>query len=693
MKDPVDLANVQGDILKAYGLPVSAHLFVAVPGPAEGRELLADTAAQVTTAANWRLRPPVTLNVGLTYAGLEALGLPAELLASFPVAFRDGMASRSELLGDTERSAPSNWDADLVAGNSHLLFTINAVSAADLDSAVDDLTKRCRNRGATVVSDQRGARLPNRKEHFGYTDGIGQPAVEGTNDPVRGEGDLTILGHWRGLPVGEFFHGHIDGDGYPSPGPAGPFGFDGTFKVWRKLHEDVSTFRSWVVEQAEHVRLDPELVKAKLIGRWPDGSPLALAPDRPNAEIAADPTAYNDFDYTHDPRGDRCPLGAHIRRVNPRAGLGFGDALSERQRIIRRGMTYGPALPDGADDDGEDRGIYFVAYMADIERQFEFIQQHWCNTGDVIGVGHDRDPIVGRATGDHKFVIPGPVPKLLHPLPELVTTRGGEYLWVPSVSSLHRLAAGDFSVEPEPPGDSLATQLLGGVLGATLAPVAAVGSGLRGKRIVHPVGVGYRAEIVIFDPPLADLSGSAFGSPRTFESVIRLSRAFALPGQMRDVRGFALRLLDADRDGGVQDLLFATVESGRFGAAMNVRLGSYDGRYSTMVRLRAPRGLVLFTICPRQPMPTDAEMEAGSGGGLRFDLAAGPTFAEQRNIGIITLTEALTARAAEGLSFSLSNASGHLEGRGVVDKARVLVYRASHRARVLRNRAGDSGRP
>lgn len=682
----VKLTNVQGDILQAYGLPVSAHLFIALSNPVEGRQLLASTIPHVTTADDWRSRPSVTLNIGITGTGLHALGAPPDLIASFPAVFRQGMASRSSVLGDIGSSAPEHWEAGLGTGEAHLVFTINAASEASLDTAVADVVGRCKQHRATVVSDQRGARLPERKEHFGYTDGIGQPAVEGMSDPTRGEGDLTIIGRWRGLPVGEFLHGHIDGDGYPAPGPAGSFGYEGTFKVWRKLHEDVPTFRAWITDQAEQLGLEPELLKAKLIGRWPDGSPLAIAPDGPDPSIAADPRRYNDFDYTEDPRGDRCPLGAHIRRVNPRAGLGFGDALSERQRIIRRGMSYGPALPEEAKADGVDRGIFFVAYMADFERQFEFIQQHWCNTGDAVGVGADRDPFVGRAPGDHKFVIPGPVPKIVHPLPELVTTRGGEYLWAPSMSSLRRFSEGWFSVGQDVSDGSVESRLLGDAAGFALAPIAAFGSALRGKRIVHPVGVGYRAEVSIFDPPLRELAGSAFGVPRTFEAVVRLSRAFALPGQKRDVRGLALRLIDVDGLDNVQDLFFATVARGRLGAAVNRRLETYDGRYSTMVKLRAPQGLVQFTIRSRQSIPQDEDVEAGRLVGFRFDLAAGPTSSEQRNIGIVTFTEAIGMGDTEALSFSLSNAAGNLQGRGVLGSARKVAYRASHRGRMLRRR-------
>ncbi len=676
--------DIQGDVLKAYGLPVSAHVFVTISDSIGGQAVLAATLAQVTSAADWTNRPAVTLNVGISSTGLQALGAPHELIDSFPDAFRQGMAARSSLLGDTGRSAPSTWEGGLGTGEAHILFTINAASARQLDDAVDQLVEICAANDVTVVSDQRGARLPDRKEHFGYTDGIGQPAVDGTDDPVKGEGDLTLLHQWRGLPVGEFFHGHIDGDGHPSPGPAPPFERDGTFKVWRKLHEDVPVFRQWVAAESTRLGFDDELLRAKLIGRWPDGTPLALSPDRPDPAIAADPGRFNDFDYTKDPRGDRCPLGAHIRRVNPRAGLGFGDSLSERQRIIRRGMTYGPALAEGAPADGADRGIYFVAYMADIERQYEFIQSNWCNSGDVVGVGRDRDPFVGRAPGDHKFVVPGPMPAIVHPLPELVTTKGGEYLWVPSVPSLERLANGNYDADPVVPAVSLPERLVGGALGVALVPVAAAGSLVRGKRIVHPVGVGYEAELEVFDPPLPLLAGTGLAEPGRFPAVVRLSRAFALPGQRRDVRGFALRLAEVGAPEAVQDLLLATVAPGRLGNAVSVLLESYDGTYSTMVRLRAPNGPLLFHVRTRQAMPSDPDIEAGSGVGLRFDVSAGPSADELRILGIVRLLAPLTNAETEALSFSLANDGAGLRAGGILNAARKIAYRSSHRGRSLR---------
>ena len=340
--------------------------------------------------------------------------------------------------------------------------------------------------GLSVVSEQRAERLPDRKEHFGYADGFGQPSVEGQGDPAFGEGSAGSFHHWHGLPIGEIFHGHVDADGYPSDGPGAPFDRNGTYKVWRKLHEDVATFRSWTAAQANALEMDETFLRAKLIGRWPDGSPLALTPDRPDPLMGLDPDRVNAFDYSDDPTGMRCPLGAHIRRANPRCGLFSGDALTARQRIIRRGMTYGPPLPDGAPDDGVDRGIYFVAYMADIERQYEFIQANWCNDGDAVHVGHDRDPIIGRAPGDHKFTIPGKTPKFVHPLPDLVTTRGGEYLWVPSMAALRLLADGSWGESTVPRASMTASTstdtAAGTLLGIALAPVAATIAFARGKR-------------------------------------------------------------------------------------------------------------------------------------------------------------------------------------------------------------------
>ena len=177
---------------------------------------------------------------------------------------------------------------------------------------------------------------------------------------------------------------------------------------------------------------------AKVIGRWRNGAPLVTTPAASPAQF--DPTApgTNDFRYrTADPDGLRCPLGAHIRRSNPRDALGFDGKLSFRHRIIRRGMPYGTELPEGVyEDDGQERGLVFVCFNASLSRQFESIQRQWLNDGNSFHLGEDSDYIVG---GSGKMTIQGKPPFFLAQGP-FVTTRGGEYLFVPGITALAAIA-------------------------------------------------------------------------------------------------------------------------------------------------------------------------------------------------------------------------------------------------------------
>jgi len=675
--------KVQGNVLRPYGLQVSTHLFARIATAEGARAALAELLPQVTTGFPWTDKPPSTLNIAFTHRGLAAIGLPEPLLASFPDAFTQGMAARATTLGDTGTSDPSQWEEGLGTGDAHILFTVHAVSSEHEHTAVARLLERLGAHGLEVVTEQRAERLPDRKEHFGYADGVGDPALQGVGGVVFGEGHVGTFHHWHGLPIGEIFHGHIDADGYPAPGPAAPFDRDGTFKVWRKLHEDVVTFRTWTAEQAARLEIDELLLRAKLVGRWPDASPLALTPDRPDPALGLDPDRVNAFDYSDDPDGIRCPLGAHIRRTNPRCGLASDDALTARQRIVRRGMTYGPPLAEGAPDDGADRGIFFVAYMADIERQYEFIQANWCNDGDAVHVGHDRDPFVGSAPGDHKFTIPGEVPKFVHPIPALVTTRGGEYLWVPSMDGLRRLANGDWFA-PRP----LASQrsAAGVALGTALAPLGAAIGFTRGKRAVHPVGAAYEATVVVEDAGWTLLEGTVLGRPGSYRAVARLSRGFGMPLRWRDVHGIAVRLFDAGGPGIPQDLLVATAHrksSGRDATSVTPR---YEQIFSSMLRLRAPNGEVIVRAWPLQPMPADETVHAYVAGRWDFEIGVSPPGGEVRPVARLMLGSPLSREATEALEFNLAHDGGGLEAVGLLNDARPIVYRASQAGRAARRR-------
>ena len=139
---------------------------------------------------------------------------------------------------------------------------------------------------------------------------------------------------------------------------------------------------------------EQELIAAKLMGRWRSGAPLVLAPDKDDPELGADPQRNNDFNYKEmDPLGYAVPLGSHMRRMNPRDTA----ANMNRRRMIRRGATYGPHLPEDAPDDGVERGIAAFVICASLIRQFEFAQNVWANDRNFHELGNERDPIIGNS--------------------------------------------------------------------------------------------------------------------------------------------------------------------------------------------------------------------------------------------------------------------------------------------------------
>ncbi|MBV9359328.1 MAG: hypothetical protein JO023_27780 [Chloroflexi bacterium] len=168
-----------------------------------------------------------------------------------------------------------------------------------------------------------------------------------------------------------------------------------------------------------------------------------LAPEKDDPELAADPTRNNDFRYFEaDPKGLICPLGSHIRRVNPRDGLTDTIVDTRVHRLIRRGASYGSVLPDGVlEDDGVERGVVFIFMGASLRRQFEFIQQQWINNGQFVGLASEKDPLVGNNDGNGGFTVPArPIRRHFTGLPGFVTVRGGEYCFLPGLNAVEWLA-------------------------------------------------------------------------------------------------------------------------------------------------------------------------------------------------------------------------------------------------------------
>lgn len=226
-------------------------------------------------------------------------------------------------------------------------------------------------------------------------------------------------------------------------------GRNGTYVVFRKLHTKVAAYRAYLRARAAS-RAAEDLLGAKMVGRWQSGAPLALAPERDDPELGSDPSRNNDFAYGDDPRGFKCPVGAHARRANPRDALDHEGSVDVRlHRMIRRGTSYGPALPEGVlEDDGAERGIMFVFAGAHLKRQFEFVKTQWLNDGIFIGAPHESDPLVGPRDEGGTFTIPQrPIRRRLQDLPPFVVTRGGEYCFAPSLSALRWLA----DLDPDDP--------------------------------------------------------------------------------------------------------------------------------------------------------------------------------------------------------------------------------------------------
>ena len=436
---PLELDDIQAGALVERPSPyVGTYLLLAIRDRDDGRELVRRLHRIVSSAATAGTADETSLTVAFTYHGLEALGVPQTSLESFAPEFRQGMAARAEILGDIGDSDPEKWEEPLGRGHVHVAISVLS-SDEDRLKAVADKARRVQAElpGIEVVWRQDCYQLATGRTSFGFKDGIGQPAVEGS-------GRAPTNSHERPLKAGEIILGYPDETGALPPMPTPDvLGRNGTYVVFRKLHTKVAAYRTYLRAKAAS-RAEEDVLGAKMVGRWQSGAPLALTPDQDDPGLGSDPQRNNDFSFGDDPRGFKCPVGAHARRANPRDALDAEGSVDVRlHRMIRRGTSYGPMLPDGVlEDDGIDRGIIFVFAGAHIKRQFEFVKTQWLNDGIFIGAPLESDPLVGpRGEDPGTFTIPQrPIRRRLQDLPPFVVTRGGEYCFAPSLSALRWLA-------------------------------------------------------------------------------------------------------------------------------------------------------------------------------------------------------------------------------------------------------------
>ncbi len=500
MTKMLDLLDIQGNVIKAYGrfsFPVARYLFLRIDHGDQGRAFVGAVIKQVTTAVGWGdgpdqvAKPLATTNIAFTFAGLKALELPEASLRGFPAEFVMGMKKRKDILGDNGPSAPACWDPVWQQEPVHVFISINGQLPQYVEQRYQWLLGLIEQSagGVSLLSGHRGADgandlpyqdvkalmengKPTSKEHFGYTDGIGDPVFEGlpgAPDRVLGRGKQTDKG-WEPLATGEFILGHIDeAREYPRAPVPMSLSRNGTFMVYRKLHENVGSFNAYLDQEGQFYPGGKEQLAAKFVGRWRDnGAPLADAPDLDSKQAwdarfdKATPKEQDrmlsGFSFNDDAEGAKCPFSSHIRRINPRASLETSPhafdtpgALSNRRRILRRGLPYGE-VKDPARDDGN-HGIIIMMMNADINRQFEFVQQQWVNYGNDFKAGNDKEIILGNHDMEYpsRAVLPVPVdsdlaPYFLRNIPRLVETRGGDYFFVPSMTALRMIAEG--SVDP-----------------------------------------------------------------------------------------------------------------------------------------------------------------------------------------------------------------------------------------------------
>src|SRR6266851_1472173 len=478
----LDLGDIQGFILRGYKMPMVRHFLLSVITPAEARKLVGrlvsgdeSDAPQVTTAEDWhvgfspgpgdnladipRCKPDYCLNLGITWPGLVALEIkdrvPTLSFKSFG-AFIAGAAARANLVGDTGASAPKNWIPAFGSGSDHVLVTLHAMSPEAMTAYSDRLSALFAEGGAfkeiwradgmALMEMKDGEPVPTFKVHFGYTDGISMTTI-------RGGPERYPLDHQQPCEPWLFVL-RDEAENYFVPEPR-ELGLNGSFAVFKMIETDVVGFEKCL--QSNKDAIDPELLAAKICGRWRNGVPLILSPDTDRPQGGIPTEQLNNFEYVNadgsgDPKGLRCPVGAHMRRINPRGqpvtGQGQPGGSNNTHRLIRRGMPYGPTYDPTQPYDGIERGLLGYFINSSIENQYEFVLGHWVNDSEFAGAVRlhpkSKDPMIGtQDPAESIFVIPranGAPPIKLTGFSSFVNTKAAAYCFLPSVTAIKFIA-------------------------------------------------------------------------------------------------------------------------------------------------------------------------------------------------------------------------------------------------------------
>lgn len=487
-KIPVE--EIQGLIVRGYNMNFVRHFILTTKDPYKAKSFIGDISKSeredglsVMTGAPWKtkmidgkevaIKPDIALNISFTYPGILSLNIKGFTDNTFDTfdSFRKGAPKQAYYIGDFDESSPDHWDDGFKPDQIHCLVSIYTMTEEERESRSESVRQLFKD-GFEEIRHYDGNAFPDGKIQFGYKDGISQPNVDGFPYNKIDGGQYPVPA-WNFVIKDDDYQ--LDYEGYeilpPASKPESPLktigaapykvpnprvlGMWGSFAAFRVLEQDVVAFEEFLQSQKDTI--DPELLAAKLCGRWRSGTPLALHPDK---DTPVDDAHLNNFNYlkpakgapnerddpdtTNDLLGMRCPIGAHMRRNNPRnSPVSSNVAL---HRIIRRGMPYGPIYDPSKPYDGKERGLLGLFICASIESQFEFLMHNWVNgddfAPDILGT---KDPLLGANSEDSsKFVLAkGPDTqdnKEIKGFQRFITTRGSAYVFFPSRSALQFIA-------------------------------------------------------------------------------------------------------------------------------------------------------------------------------------------------------------------------------------------------------------
>ena len=474
--EKLETRDIQGLVTRGFGnLPEARFLLLEVVDPVRARAYLRSIIERVNTAS--APAEHYVFQVAFTAAGLERLGISKPIRDTFAREFLEGMDDdvRAESLGDRGDNDPGLWEWG--HGTSvHVLLMLYAEDKPTLGQHLTEELSRL-EAGAFRVVHKETRTLPDQKEHFGWADGLSMPLIEG----VPKERPRKKRPEWwtTAIKPGEFVLGYrneydcfsesptveLAGDpgGMLAATPDGKqkdLGRNGTYLVYREMTQDVLGFWDHLARESREPGDDPAaralVLGSKMVGRWPGGAPVSTIA-RDDLRHAKD----NTFTYAKDLVGLGCPLGAHIRRANPRANLAAdrseGDSIEmvRKHQMIRRGRAYGPPVVESMDPreilaargqlDYNRRGLHFICLVGHISRQFEFVQRAWIHSANFLGLYKDGDPISAARRRDgnanDEFTCPAePLRRKYKTLPRFTQLVGGSYFFLPGIRALRFIA-------------------------------------------------------------------------------------------------------------------------------------------------------------------------------------------------------------------------------------------------------------